>query len=111
MPLASDSATWPQAPVMPSRATIAPMMSVGVMARRPSFPSARSTPNAAKIATTNATDRKSTRLNSSHLVISYAVFCLKKKKTDLLRVDTSRDDVVLVHHVVPIVVTHARAPR
>src|SRR2546426_7038134 len=27
-------------------------------------------------------DRKSTRLNSSHLVISYAVFCLKKKKTD-----------------------------
>src|SRR5256885_11552882 len=28
-----------------------------------------------------AKDRKSTRLNSSHLVISYAVFCLKKKKT------------------------------
>src|SRR5438132_7606427 len=27
-----------------------------------------------------ATDRKSTRLNSSHTVISYAVFCLKKKK-------------------------------
>src|SRR5256885_4279225 len=30
-----------------------------------------------------ATDRKSTRLNSSHLVISYAVFCLKKKKKNL----------------------------
>src|SRR5256885_12867813 len=29
----------------------------------------------------NTRDRKSTRLNSSHLVISYAVFCLKKKKT------------------------------
>src|SRR2546426_7860288 len=28
----------------------------------------------------NPRDRKSTRLNSSHLVISYAVFCLKKKK-------------------------------
>src|SRR2546426_9296701 len=28
----------------------------------------------------NLEDRKSTRLNSSHLVISYAVFCLKKKK-------------------------------
>src|SRR5205807_4341813 len=28
-------------------------------------------------------DRKSTRLNSSHLVISYAVFCLKKKKIDI----------------------------
>src|SRR2546426_2738493 len=30
-------------------------------------------------------DRKSTRLNSSHLVISYAVFCLKKKK----KIDTT----------------------
>src|SRR2546426_4829577 len=30
-------------------------------------------------------DRKSTRLNSSHLVISYAVFCLKKKKKDRMR--------------------------
>src|SRR4051794_41653824 len=29
-------------------------------------------------------DRKSTRLNSSHPSISYAVFCLKKKKTDTL---------------------------
>src|SRR2546426_1960128 len=29
----------------------------------------------------NKGDRKSTRLNSSHLVISYAVFCLKKKNT------------------------------
>src|SRR5688572_31569190 len=29
-------------------------------------------------------DRKSTRLNSSHSQISYAVFCLKKKKTDRL---------------------------
>src|SRR5256885_8307343 len=36
-------------------------------------------------------DRKSTRLNSSHLVISYAVFCLKKKKsiTSLRRADVS----------------------
>src|SRR5256885_7098300 len=30
-------------------------------------------------------DRKSTRLNSSHLVISYAVFCLKKKKSTISR--------------------------
>src|SRR5438874_10188918 len=29
-------------------------------------------------------DRKSTRLNSSHVEISYAVFCLKKKKTTLI---------------------------
>src|SRR6266446_7992830 len=33
-----------------------------------------------------ALDRKSTRLNSSHLVISYAVFCLKKKINKLNRV-------------------------
>src|SRR5256885_8826929 len=32
-----------------------------------------------------ATDRKSTRLNSSHLVISYAVFCLKKKNPSEIR--------------------------
>src|SRR2546426_6851948 len=32
-----------------------------------------------------AGDRKSTRLNSSHLVISYAVFCLKKKKQQVVR--------------------------
>src|SRR5256885_8293863 len=31
-----------------------------------------------------AQDRKSTRLNSSHLVISYAVFCLKKKKMNTI---------------------------
>src|SRR2546426_7486504 len=32
------------------------------------------------LAAEESQDRKSTRLNSSHLVISYAVFCLKKKK-------------------------------
>src|SRR2546426_7393276 len=47
-------------------------------------------------------DRKSTRLNSSHLVISYAVFCLKKKKkhtksfndiADMRHMYCSRDSV------------------
>src|SRR2546426_5226284 len=37
-------------------------------------------------------DRKSTRLNSSHLVISYAVFCLKKKKKKQL------DEVKIIDH-------------
>src|SRR5690625_5944496 len=32
------------------------------------------------VASTPKTDRKSTRLNSSHVAISYAVFCLKKKR-------------------------------
>src|SRR5256885_13198759 len=39
--------------------------------------------------TNDAGDRKSTRLNSSHLVISYAVFCLKKKKNK----DELRDSI------------------
>src|SRR2546426_9195104 len=36
-------------------------------------------------------DRKSTRLNSSHLVISYAVFCLKKKKKKKNQHNLSKD--------------------
>src|SRR5258708_21641637 len=32
-------------------------------------------------------DRKSTRLNSSHQIISYAVFCLKKKRPIIYRID------------------------
>src|SRR5256885_9508008 len=38
-------------------------------------------------------DRKSTRLNSSHLVISYAVFCLKKKKAGLVGVCLESHDL------------------
>src|SRR5262245_64998795 len=42
------------------------------------------TPEAAEAAgAAGAVDRKSTRLNSSHLGISYAVFCLKKKRTEV----------------------------
>src|SRR2546426_6491629 len=37
-------------------------------------------------------DRKSTRLNSSHLVISYAVFCLKKKKKYIIARGTDYRD-------------------
>src|SRR3712207_9013693 len=37
-----------------------------------------------------ASDRKSTRLNSSHANISYAVFCLKKKNKTLSKVASSR---------------------
>src|SRR5256885_12008900 len=52
---------------------------------------------------TGAEDRKSTRLNSSHLVISYAVFCLKKKKTltkDFHLSSTTRDRTCI--HIVPL---------
>src|SRR5260221_6454471 len=49
--------------------------------RRPIAPERKAI--GAAIAVIDQTDRKSTRLNSSHTVISYAVFCLKKKKADL----------------------------
>src|SRR3712207_7763888 len=39
-------------------------------------------------------DRKSTRLNSSHANISYAVFCLKKKKKELSHNNTSQRYIV-----------------
>src|SRR5437870_11780563 len=38
------------------------------------------TPPPARLHAARGSDRKSTRLNSSHVAISYAVFCLKKKK-------------------------------
>src|SRR6266566_6898172 len=40
-----------------------------------------------------ARDRKSTRLNSSHLVISYAVFCLKKKKKKHLKFFNNKSNI------------------
>src|ERR1035441_10799512 len=43
-------------------------------------------------------DRKSTRLNSSHLGISYAVFCLKKKKTILIRYPSLLSTVTARHY-------------
>src|SRR3712207_6971556 len=40
-------------------------------------------------------DRKSTRLNSSHANISYAVFCLKKKNIYMIRMQQCKHDVAL----------------
>src|SRR5947208_5190441 len=44
-------------------------------------------------------DRKSTRLNSSHQIISYAVFCLKKKKIDQNADQTTTMPVATAHHL------------
>src|SRR2546426_5920641 len=44
-------------------------------------------------------DRKSTRLNSSHLVISYAVFCLKKKKLTKRNLKRSWDNLAPIGRV------------
>src|SRR5260221_10015072 len=64
---------------------------------RPSAPSRAMTGprNSRASASVRMPDRKSTRLNSSHTVISYAVFCLKKKKkTHPIGIkDREREDV------------------
>src|SRR2546426_11895436 len=51
----------------------------GIIAEGP-FRDQRRDDHAIALDVADELDRKSTRLNSSHLVISYAVFCLKKKK-------------------------------
>src|SRR5256885_11240850 len=48
-------------------------------------------------------DRKSTRLNSSHLVISYAVFCLKKKKN-------TRQHMTLSEHISRVIQLYIQPP-
>src|SRR5437588_2119310 len=62
------STLFPYTTLFRSRARLQPLLSPSPHNRRRERDSARSA------------DRKSTRLNSSHTVISYAVFCLKKKK-------------------------------
>src|SRR5687768_18304292 len=42
-------------------------------------------------------DRKSTRLNSSHGYISYAVFCLKKKKKELIQLRKAKSNFLVFH--------------
>src|ERR1039457_6137532 len=62
-------------------------------------------------------DRKSTRLNSSHLVISYAVFCLKKKvveiriKMTLGRVNQRPQDTLSAAHPLAVRAPHGYAVR
>src|SRR5256885_10990242 len=68
----------------PPRSTLFPYTTLFRSFKNRSRTSGLSRPRAIarlRIWTTTDLDRKSTRLNSSHLVISYAVFCLKKKKT------------------------------
>src|SRR2546426_8833075 len=75
----------------PPRSTLFPYTTLFRSAAAPPCPSrtmtSRETPDCGcsiratwRIGLSAWRDRKSTRLNSSHLVISYAVFCLKKKK-------------------------------
>src|SRR5205807_7430489 len=68
---------------------IAPTVSIGIPPINPSV-SMCVYKKVSQNETEGLIDRKSTRLNSSHLVISYAVFCLKKKTLD--------ENIVVVRH-------------
>src|SRR5690606_39614126 len=57
----------------------------------PRPPMATSTCTGSRSRCATATDRKSTRLNSSHVKISYAVFCLKKKKKKKQRISRIKE--------------------
>src|SRR2546429_6040475 len=56
-------------------------------------------------------DRKSTRLNSSHGYISYAVFCLKKKKSHGSAVTRHADDTVYLLKFISAAVIFQQKPR
>src|SRR3712207_7257014 len=65
---------------------ISPRTSQTTAARRTFEPGRRKSSTSPRIISGGRLDRKSTRLNSSHANISYAVFCLKKKKRHASRV-------------------------
>src|SRR5438132_8435836 len=74
-----------RSPAMKYGANFTSLSNLGFRATRPSEPAMfRRAPRGCEL----SRDRKSTRLNSSHTVISYAVFCLKKKTLDLTGVQT-----------------------
>src|SRR3712207_8196910 len=60
------------------------------------YPGAADTFNSGLLS--SKSDRKSTRLNSSHANISYAVFCLKKKKDPYVRTDLFNSYQRLIHY-------------
>src|SRR5256885_5050133 len=64
----------------PPRSTLFPYTTLFRSSTNPLTRSAATSRARRVLPTPGGPDRKSTRLNSSHLVISYAVFCLKKKK-------------------------------
>src|SRR5215510_16423611 len=61
-----------------------------IQARASSCPASSSSPSRVIRAVREASDRKSTRLNSSHVAISYAVFCLKKKKQYVIKLHVEK---------------------
>src|SRR5690625_6569935 len=83
----SSAAASPSSSPAPSSSSVASSSSCA-----PSSPLAASSEASSSELTSvllSAPDRKSTRLNSSHVAISYAVFCLKKKTTKKQQVESA----------------------
>src|SRR3989475_5207096 len=87
-------------PTRPLAATATPWP--GLSSASPVFALEASEPTATVPSSTAAAvlpaDRKSTRLNSSHSQISYAVFCLKKKKTNTYTSTDGPTDLIIILH-------------
>src|SRR2546430_12657937 len=82
----------------PPRSTLFPYTTLFRSRRHRSIGISRSEPHGGGVrhpAATGSADRKSTRLNSSHSQISYAVFCLKKKKIHLGTVSRTMTTLVI----------------
>src|SRR5438552_13904918 len=56
-------------------------------------------------------NRKSTRLNSSHQIISYAVFCLKKKKKKKKQIKNEQRPKNIQLRLLPIIASRRRRPK
>src|SRR5438105_7064762 len=98
----------------PPRSTLFPYTTLFRSPSRPSStPESGTRPRCSRAPPGRRPDRKSTRLNSSHEWISYAVFCLKKKKSATLRgycVLAHDQNVVLErrHTTAGLLVSHSR---
>src|SRR2546427_5113242 len=98
----------------PPRSTLFPYTTLfrsrlGIAVARPAGDEGRVEEEVGGAGTGSPKDRKSTRLNSSHSQISYAVFCLKKKKRRLHAIELLRDQN-LQHELSrsPLSDTHAK---
>src|SRR5256885_12137702 len=80
----------------PPRSTLFPYTTLfrSALRARPDLPEPASAARSLPWCVAGRRDRKSTRLNSSHLVISYAVFCLKKKNSEQRPLQISTDSMV-----------------
>src|SRR6266576_6358072 len=73
----------------PPRSTLFPYTTLFRSAPPPGSGRSATRPRTAEALSGGAADRKSTRLNSSHVEISYAVLCLKKKQRDQITLHRS----------------------